>query len=386
MQRTRLIKVVATAAALAVGVVTAFAGPAGAVDQFDDVEGNEFYGPAVDWLFEQGLTTGYGGSDAQPSDVYEPHLTVDRAQMATFLWRMAGRPAGDPDHGFTDVDDDAYYGPAVAWLKESGVTTGVGGSDLAAGTTFEPHRSVTRGEAITFLWRYGGRPGAPPPPTYPPHGFTDTTPGAFYEPALNWAKAEGLTTGYGGSHANPTNIYVPDGELTRGQMAALIWRYAGFPAPNEPGCLAPGEWPCPGLYDAEVLFLWADWTDDYQDAEVFLGGSGLAPGQRLTIDFSTAEQGVASYGGCGNADLDVWAGTGTATMAVTDDESAVVTYTAGPADEADDLIGIEIMDCIDTEAEEATYEVLFTRLDTGSTTTAEFDVRFFGGAGAASAK
>jgi hypothetical protein len=100
---------------------------------------------------------------------------------------------------------------------------------LVARTTYEPHRSVTRGEAITLLWRYGGRPGVPPPPAYEPHTFTDTTPGAFYEPALNWAQAEGIITGYGGSHANPTNIYVPDGFLTRGEMVALIWRYAGSP-------------------------------------------------------------------------------------------------------------------------------------------------------------
>jgi hypothetical protein len=244
MQRTRFMKVVATAAALAVGVV-AFAGPASASDQFDDVEGTEHYGPAVDWLFEQGHTTGWEGSDAEPSNLYEPTLEVDRAQIITFLWRMAGRPQPqDPNHGFTDVPPGTYYTTAVAWAAEVNLTTGIGGTEADPGTTYEPHRSVTRGEAITLLWRYGGRPGVPPPPAYEPHTFTDTTPGAFYEPALNWAQAEGITTGYGGSHAEPTNIYVPDGLLTRGELASLIWRYAGFPASDEQGCTEFGNWPC----------------------------------------------------------------------------------------------------------------------------------------------
>ncbi|RMH79389.1 MAG: S-layer homology domain-containing protein, partial [Actinomyces sp.] len=47
---------------------------------------NRYYAPAVDWLAARGITTGVGGGRYAPDD------PVTRAQMATFLWRLAGSP------------------------------------------------------------------------------------------------------------------------------------------------------------------------------------------------------------------------------------------------------------------------------------------------------
>jgi len=51
-------------------------------------------------------------------------------------------------HIFTDVPDDQFYSDAVEWAFDNGITTGT------SATTFEPDRSVTRGENVTFAKRY----------------------------------------------------------------------------------------------------------------------------------------------------------------------------------------------------------------------------------------
>ena len=66
---------------------------------------------------------------------------------------LAGHlPAARAAGRFTDVPGDAYYAEAVDWAVERGVTQGTGGG------TFSPERTVTRAEAVTFLWRAAGEP------------------------------------------------------------------------------------------------------------------------------------------------------------------------------------------------------------------------------------
>jgi hypothetical protein len=42
--------------------------------------------------------------------------------MAAFLWRMAGSPTGAPPAGFADVPAGQFYAPAVDWLMARGAT------------------------------------------------------------------------------------------------------------------------------------------------------------------------------------------------------------------------------------------------------------------------
>ena len=59
-------------------------------------------------------------------------------------------------HSFTDVPDDAFYADPVAWAVDNGLTTGCNGTGGGAlGTEFCPDDPVTRGENITFSFRYG---------------------------------------------------------------------------------------------------------------------------------------------------------------------------------------------------------------------------------------
>jgi uncharacterized protein (DUF1501 family) len=121
--------------------------PSGAPEAgFSDVPRNRYYADAVDWLANEGITTGVGGNRFAPDDV------VTRGQMATFLWRLEGSPAGSPAAGFSDVSGGRYYADAVDWLLYRGITTGVGGN------RFAPDDRVSRAQMATFLWRLAGSP------------------------------------------------------------------------------------------------------------------------------------------------------------------------------------------------------------------------------------
>ena len=59
-----------------------------------------------------------------------------------------GATAGFASSSFTDVPAGRYYTDAVEWAFENGVTTGT------SATTFSPEDPVTRGQNVTFAYRY----------------------------------------------------------------------------------------------------------------------------------------------------------------------------------------------------------------------------------------
>lgn len=115
---------------------------------FDDVPPDTWYTVPVTWLAATGITTG-----TSPTE-FSPEMDVTRAQLATFLWRLAGEPAATPDDTFTDIESGRFYTVAVAWMAEWGITTGT------SPTEFSPDDPVDRGQIATFLWRLAGTPEA----------------------------------------------------------------------------------------------------------------------------------------------------------------------------------------------------------------------------------
>lgn len=109
---------------------------------FTDVAPPAFYDTPVSWLVGAGITSGIAPGKFGPSN------TVTRAQMATFLWALAGSPAPAGTPGFSDVPNGQFYTEPVAWLVEVGVTQGT------SPTTFSPNAPVTRGQMAVFLDSY----------------------------------------------------------------------------------------------------------------------------------------------------------------------------------------------------------------------------------------
>ena len=129
--------------------------------------------------------------------------------------------------GFSDVYESDYYADAVAWAKDTGVTAGT------SATTFSPNNTVTRAEAVTFLWRAAGEP-EPASLTSPFSDVTDT--GAYYYKAVLWAAEQGITGGVG------DNRFSADGTLTYDQIMAILCRAAGETADGSDWSAAAIAW------------------------------------------------------------------------------------------------------------------------------------------------
>lgn len=115
---------------------------------FTDVAASAYYYDAVQWAVDNGITNGVTAT------TFGPDQAVSRAQMVTFLWRAAGSPKATGANPFTDVKSSDYYYDAVLWAVVNGVTNGT------SATTFSPETAVSRAQAVTFQWRAGGSPAA----------------------------------------------------------------------------------------------------------------------------------------------------------------------------------------------------------------------------------
>jgi hypothetical protein len=119
---------------------------------------------------------------------------------------------------FCDVPEGLYFSRAVEWMADVDITTGV------APGLFGPHQVLSRAQMITFLWRQAGEPGG-----HPPSAFVDVEPGSYYEAAVRWAAATGVTTG------TAPDRFSPHSDVTRAQLVTLLWRRAGAPAAPDSG-------------------------------------------------------------------------------------------------------------------------------------------------------
>lgn len=112
---------------------------------------------------------------------------------------------------YSDVAADSWYADAALWAYEKGVMTGV------APGVFGPEEAVTRGMLATTLHRMAGKPAAQD------SGFQDVDQGAYYADAVDWAVEAGVVTGYGDDGV----FFGPEDSMTREQLAAMLFRYAG---------------------------------------------------------------------------------------------------------------------------------------------------------------
>ena len=116
--------------------------PTSSTNPFTDVKPGAYYYNAVLWAVEKGITN--GTSDT----TFSPDETCTRAQIVTFLWRYEGQPAPtSTNNPFADVRTSAYFGSAVLWAVEKGITNGT------SATTFDPEDTCTRAQVVTFLYR-----------------------------------------------------------------------------------------------------------------------------------------------------------------------------------------------------------------------------------------
>ena len=126
-----------------------------------------------------------------------------------------------PIAAFADADATAWYHDGVHWALENGAMSGYD-NPIGKGKLFTPNSDTTRAMVAQILWNLEGKPAYVGMSEY---GDVDNE--AWYGPAIRWASAEGIVTGY----ENPTGtgmLFDPDGAVTREQLAAMLYRYAQY--------------------------------------------------------------------------------------------------------------------------------------------------------------
>ena len=117
------------------------------------------------------------------------------------------------DTGFSDVDADDWFAASAVYVRDNGIMNGT------SATTFDPNGTTSRGQITAILYRAASSPAVSDAVDFP-----DVAPGAYYADAAVWAAANGVVTGYA------DGTFRPNDPITRQQLAAILWRYAGSPA------------------------------------------------------------------------------------------------------------------------------------------------------------
>lgn len=170
----------------------------------DIAKGTYYYDPVL-WAVnhEPQITNGTSAT------TFSPDAGCTRAQVVTFLWRAAGMPEPtSTNNPFKDVKVGTYYYKAVLWAVEKNITTGT------STTTFSPEDTCTRGQIVTFLWRYEGKPA----PISSGNPFKDVKSGRYYYNAVLWAVGVKVTSG------TSTTTFSPEDTCTRAQVVTFLYR------------------------------------------------------------------------------------------------------------------------------------------------------------------
>ena len=175
-------------------------------------------------------------------------------------WSGTERPWNDP---FRDVRTSDWFYSGVKFAYQHGLFQGT------AADMFSPDEPMTRAMLVTVLWRMDGKPGAAGGSS-----FTDVPRGQWYTEAVAWAAENGVVNGVGGGK------FEPDGNVTREQIATILYRYAGLRGVPTGGRADLGSFP-----DGGAVSGWA------YDALSWANAAGLIAGTREGgVDYLAPQQ------------------------------------------------------------------------------------------------
>ena len=171
------------------------------------------YYNAIYWAAQKGITKGY--SDG----TFGIDKPCTRGHAVMFLWRMAGcpRPRTVSRSPFSDVPMSHTFYKAVLWAQQKGITTGyTSGSKKGK---FGIDENCTRGQIMTFIWRYKGKP---KPKLVSRTPFSDVPKNHPYYQAILWGSQNGVTNGY--TTGPYRGMFGIDRACTRGQIVTFLYR------------------------------------------------------------------------------------------------------------------------------------------------------------------
>ncbi len=113
-------------------------------------------------------------------------------------------------NNFEDVKTGSWYEDAVDYAVANGLMNGVDEK------RFSPDGTMTRGMLVTVLWRMENAP-----TVSESNPFGDVAAGKYYTDAVLWAASNDIVNGISAGKFSPA------GDITREQLAAILYRYAG---------------------------------------------------------------------------------------------------------------------------------------------------------------
>ena len=163
-----------------------FAGKTPALGYSDLSDSNPNYNE-ISWNSDHRIMLGFADG------TFRPNASVNRAQLATYLYRVAGRPAVNAPavSPFSDVPVNHPAYKEIFWLSQQGIS----------GSDFRPLEAVTESTMAEFMYRAAGSPAQ--------------AQGGYASQALAWAASNGIGTGSTSSAA-----------ITRDAMAGYLYIYA----------------------------------------------------------------------------------------------------------------------------------------------------------------
>ncbi len=199
----------------------------------------------------QGYTfAGWYADEALTDKVTSVTLNSNKTVYAKWTEKTPEKPALP----FTDVTKGDWFYDAVQYVYDKGMMNGVDGG------RFAPNATTSRAMIVTILYRLENEPavsGKSP--------FTDVAAGQWYTNAVAWAAANGIVTG------TTDTTFAPNGNITREQMAAILYRYASYK-----GLDVSRQADLSGYADASAISAYA------KQAMAWANGRGLITGVTAT--------------------------------------------------------------------------------------------------------
>ena len=149
------------------------------------------------------------------SKTVEVNYTINGSDKGTLTFKVVQQTSSSK---FTDVSGSFKWAAnSVDFMYGNGLVNGISTKNP---NVFGPGQNMTRAMLVTILYRAAGEPSV----AGITNKFTDNKQNQYYYEPVLWASSKGIVNG-----ATATT-FDPDGKITREQIAAILYRYAGSPA------------------------------------------------------------------------------------------------------------------------------------------------------------
>lgn len=178
--------------------------------KFKDVQRGMWYVNYIQYVFDNGIMSG------KSEDTFDPNGNLTRAEFASVLYSLAGKPAVTYTDNFSDVPDKQWYTRPVMWAYANGIVSGYGNGN------FGTNDKITREQLAMMLYKYAQQR------SYDLDikdnvldSFSDTSKvSGWAKTSVQWAVTQGVISGKG-SVGSDYKID-PAGNATRAECATMI--------------------------------------------------------------------------------------------------------------------------------------------------------------------